>query len=471
MGAARTVTGSKTLCEHENIKFLVDAGLFQGSKENRLRNWNLDFNPKALDFVILTHAHIDHSGLLPKLYREGMRCPIFCTKGTFELCEILLKDSAHLQEEDAAYANKTGHSRHKPALPLYNTQDAENVLTLFKILPRDEWNELGKNLQLRFLRSGHIIGSSFVQLKFLEQDISKIITFSGDIGSGRSQILRAPVAIDETDYLILESTYGDRVQVRVTPEESMQRYLQIVLNRNGVVIIPAFSVGRTQEVLFLINKLMQNKKIPEVPVFVDSPMSSSANYIYLHNKEDHILKIENEQLLSPIAPPSYHETKSVEESKRISKQSGPMIIVTASGMITGGRVMHHLKDRLPHPENGILFVGYQAEETKGRLILDGIQTIRIHHQEIPIKADIFNIDGLSAHGDYLDILEWLGKLKKEPKLIILNHGENRSLKHLKLLIENEYHFNVTIAEPGGEITTLVTSQSPSVTSDRSHISP
>ncbi|MEK6625980.1 MAG: MBL fold metallo-hydrolase [Bdellovibrionota bacterium] len=454
MGAVRTVTGSKTLCQFGRVKFLVDAGLFQGSKKNRLLNWELDFNPKTLDFVILTHAHIDHIGLLPKLYREGIRCPVYCTKGTLELSEILLKDSAHIQEEDAEFANKTGHSIHKPALPLYSVKDAENILTLFKILPRDEWIDLGKDLKVRFLRSGHIIGSSFIQLLCSENNTSQIVTFSGDLGNGRSLILKPPVEISETDYLILESTYGDRVQVRISPEETLGRYLRIILNRNGVVIIPAFSVGRTQEVLFLINELMVAKKIREVPVYLDSPMSSSANRIFLENKEDHVLKIENNKLISSISPSSYHEVESVEESKKISKENGPMIIVTSSGMISGGRVLHHLKLRLPHKENGVIFVGYQAEETKGRLLVDGIDKIRIHHQEVPVHADIFSVDGLTAHADYIDILAWLGHLKKAPKLIILNHGEDRALKHLKLLIEGEFNYRVGIAEPGLEFDTL-----------------
>ncbi|MBI2521692.1 MAG: MBL fold metallo-hydrolase [Bdellovibrio sp.] len=453
IGAARTVTGSKILCETKNSKFLVDAGLFQGSNQNRLLNWELDFNPKVLDFVILTHAHIDHSGLLPKLYREGMNCPIYSTKGTFELAEILLKDSAHLQEEDAEYANKTGHSSHKPALPLYTVKDAENVLALFKILPRDEWHDVGNDIKIRFLRSGHIIGSSFVQIQISEKNESQIITFSGDIGNSRSQIIKPPVTITETDFLIMEATYGNRLQVRISAEELMKRYLNIVLKRKGVMIIPAFSVGRTQEILFLINKLMEAKVINEVPVYVDSPMSASANRIFMDNPDDHVLKIENDQLVSPILPPSYHEVLSVAESKNISKQKGPMIIVTASGMISGGRVLHHLKDRLPYKENGVLFVGYQAEETKGRLLIEGIEKIRIFHKEVPVNADIFNIDGLSAHGDYLDILEWLASLKKSPKLIILNHGETKALNHLKMLIESEYDYKVAIAEPGEEVDT------------------
>jgi len=445
-GAAGTVTGSKTILEIDGKKWLIDAGLFQGPKDQRILNWEVSSELTNVDGIFLTHAHIDHSGILPKLYREGYRGPIYCTQGTLDLCQVMLRDSAHLQEEDAEFANLSKHSHHKPALPLYTTEDAINVLQQFEVVSRDEWFPIDELISVRFLRSGHIVGSSFVQFQCSTQAGPQTITFSGDLGNGRSHILRPPVTVNETDFLVLESTYGDRLQPRVPVELEMELYLKRILNRKGVAVIPAFTVGRTQELLFLINKLMDQNKIPKVSVYVDSPMASSANEIFLKNVEDHILMVENGKIVTPICPQDYHETKSVQDSRDLVEKKGPFIVISASGMVTGGRILHHLKARLPHPENGILFVGYQAHETKGRLLLDGIKSLRIHHEEIPVNAEIFNIEGLSAHADYLDTLEWLSHLKRAPKLIILNHGEHAALRNLKALIESQFNYKVTIAQ-------------------------
>jgi len=445
-GAGNTVTGSKTLCHYKHQKFLVDAGLFQGPKSKRELNWQLGFKADEVDFVILTHAHIDHSGILPKLYREGFRGPIYCTRGTAQLLRILLIDAAYLQEEDAEYANKSGYSNHSPALPLYTIEDAEQVLKQIKILKRDDWHQLYPDLGVRFLRAGHIIGSSIVQISFVAKEGVEIITFSGDLGNGRSEILLPPVTIHETDYLVLEATYGNKLQPRVSVEREMQIYLNRVLNRGGVMIIPAFSVGRTQELLYHLHNLIKQKLIPEVPIYVDSPMSAQANRIFIENSDEHQLKIENDKLVSPICPHCYFETKDREESQKLNSKSGPMIIITASGMVTGGRVLHHLKNRLPVKSNGVMFVGFQAEETKGRLLLEGINTIRIHHEEIPVNAEVFHVHGMSAHADYLDMLDWLKHLKRPPKLIILNHGEAPGLHNLKRVIESSFNFKVTIAK-------------------------
>jgi len=445
-GAAETVTGSKTLVEVNGKKFLVDAGMFQGPKARRLLNWDIKCPVRELDGVILTHAHIDHSGILPKLYADGFRGPVYCSKGTKQLCEVLLPDAAYLQEEDAEYANRTGHSKHKPALPLYTTKDAEMVLRQFEVVERDQWVDLTPDLSLRLLRSGHIIGSSFVQLSYEVNEKRKIITFSGDMGSGRSEIIKPPVYIKETDFLVMESTYGDRLHPRISPEIELGMYLKRILERGGVAVIPSFAVGRTQEVLFHIDKLMEKEKIPKVPVYVDSPMASSANHIYLKNSDEHQLKIENEKIVSPICPQDYRETRKVEESMKLINKPGPFIVISASGMLSGGRILHHLKARLPHKENGVIFVGYQAPETKGNLLRNGISSIRLHHEEIPVNAQVFGIDGLSAHADFLDILEWLKHLTKAPDCIFVNHGEKPAALNLKRLIESELGFKATIPE-------------------------
>lgn len=418
-GAIEAVTGSRTLIEYDRTQFLIDAGLYQGEKSKRLLNWNPQIDVKSLDFIFLTHAHIDHSGLLPKLVKDGYKSPIYCSQGTFDLAEILLLDAAGLQEEDARFANESGYSNHKPATPLYSEKDAKEALKLFQPIKQDEWFSPRPNLSFRLTRSGHIIGSSFIEIMYQKTNGPCKVTFSGDLGNGRSSILRPPLTILETDYLVLESTYGDRMQSRVDAKDELATILNKILNRGGIALIPAFAVGRAQEVLNTLATLkLENKIPPQIPIYLDSPMSSKATDVFLNHPEEH---------LGPILfLEKFTATTGSAESQSIQETKNPMIIISASGMLTGGRIMHHLKSRLPDPKNGLIFVGYQAEATKGRLLQNGLKVLRIHHEEIPVNAEIFTIDSLSAHADYLDIFEWLKRFQHRPKKIFLNHGEKTS---------------------------------------------
>ncbi len=446
-GAAETVTGSRNLVSYYNKTYLVDAGLFQGPKDARKLNWYPDFDPRKIEAIILTHAHIDHSGLIPKLYKDGFRGKIYCTECTFDLCKIMLLDSAHLQEEDAKYANTSGYSFHVPAFPLYTVEDATNSLELFHPLKRGEWFQLDYDLSFRFHRAGHILGASFIEMSYKEKksDSNKTILFSGDLGNNRSQILRPPSPPVAADYIVLESTYGDRLQPRANPKNALADIVNKVTSRGGVLVIPAFTVGRTQDLLHLFHLLEDEKKISKVPIFVDSPMANQANRIFLQHPEEHLLVLDHKNhLVPPINTAQFRAITDVKDSITLTNMEGPMIIITASGMLTGGRVMHHLKTRLPNRRNGVLFVGFQALNTKGRLLQEGLNTLRIHHEEIPVEAEIFTLDGLSAHADYQDTLDWLALVKRPPSCIFLNHGEKEAARSLKEKIEEKYNFECIV---------------------------
>lgn len=440
-GAAQTVTGSRTVFEYKGERYLVDCGLFQGAKNKRELNWKNNIpDVENIKAVFLTHAHIDHSGYLPKIVKDGFKGEIYSSQATKDLCDIMLLDAAHLQEEDAEFANKTGYSHYNPAMPLYNTTDAKNALSLFKTCDFDKWIQVTEGLSLRLVHSGHILGSAYLQFSYASNDQNYLVTFSGDIGSGRSKILKPPQYILETDFLILESTYGDRLQDKVDPEILLAEYLNIVIGRKGVMLIPAFSVGRTQEILNLIKNLELKNKIPRVPVFVDSPMAIDATKIFLRHQEEHLLKLQNDQFIPLFSTSDFYPCKSVMESKILNNKSGPMIIISASGMLTGGRIMHHLKKRLPDSRNGILFTGYQAEETKGKLLVEGFKTIRIHHEEVDVNAEIFSLGSLSGHADKNDLLDWVKKLKRPPKMIFINHGEINASNSLQNEIKTKFGF-------------------------------
>lgn len=441
LGAAREVTGSKTQVSYKNKTYLVDCGLFQGEKD--LRQLNRENIPHAgnFDAVILTHAHIDHSGYLPRLIQQGFRGPIYCTKGTAALLGILLPDAAHLEEEDAEYANRTGHSSYRPALPLFTIDDVEKVLKYVKVVERDQWFELTGGLSFQFLRSGHLLGSSFVQMSFNNGVNHKLITFTGDLGSERSNILKGPVHISDTDYMVLEGTYGDKVHKVEAIEKNLSRAIKHIYERRGVLVIPAFAIGRTQDLLYLINKLEEEKKIPSVPLYIDSPMAVKATEIYTRCKEDLKLVVDEGRFITSMDESRFKAVVTPEQSRALSQKDGPMIVISAAGMLTGGRVMHHLKVRLPHRANAVLFVGYQAHGTKGRLLLNGLDRIQIHHQEIMVNAEITSLEGLSAHADSKEIMDWLRAMGRLPAKIFLNHGERDPLKALKYRIENELGVN------------------------------
>lgn len=451
LGAAGTVTGSRTLLTFDRTKILIDCGLFQGPRELRYRNWEaFPLDPSQISRLILTHAHLDHTGYIPKLVKEGFRGEILCSQGTAALCEVLWYDSAKLQEEDASYANRTGHSKHKPAMPLYGRNEVDESLKLLRVCKRDEWIPLSKSMSFKFKRAGHIPGACFVEFYYNEGQSTKKFCFSGDLGHDRSLTIREPDFPDEADTLILESTYGDRRHSQVDLLAAAEKIFNETFLRKGVVVIPAFSVGRAQEVLKLIQILESQNRIPCVPVILDSPMSIRATDIYLKEVDDIQPGGSFVRSAQTLFPRNYSTAGTPDESFAACMTEGPAVIISASGMLNGGRILHHLKQRIQDERNTVLFVGYQAEGTKGRYLLEigsRAGSMRIHHQEVPVKAQISMIDGLSAHGDYQDLTKWILKFKRVPKKIILNHGEEVALDAFKKHLESTLKVSVEIARP------------------------
>ncbi|MEA3391565.1 MAG: MBL fold metallo-hydrolase [Candidatus Marinimicrobia bacterium] len=442
LGATGTVTGSKYVFSHKNSNIMVDCGLFQGLKKLRLRNWApLKMNVNDLDAIVLTHAHIDHTGYLPRLIKQGYNKPVYCTEPTRDLLEIMLLDSAHLQEEDAKYANKKGTSKHSPAMPLYSTEDARKTIALLKGIPYDTPFRPTAEVLMTFQDAGHILGSAFVIGRWQEESgEEKKIVFSGDLGRFERPILKDPSPVLDADYLLVESTYGARLHEQGDPKKELQRIINDTINRGGVVVIPAFAVGRTQELLYTIRELESEGQIPVLPVYVDSPMAIKATKLYskhteIYDEEANVLKEQGKDVL---LTQRTEFTQSVDASKRINASDQPCIIISASGMLTGGRILHHLMRRLPRPRNSVVFVGYQAEGTRGRALQNGNDKIKIHGQQVKSVAAIETISDFSAHADYNEILNWLGNFEKAPRKTFIVHGEPESSKNLKKLIDEKF---------------------------------
>lgn len=453
LGADGTVTGSRTLLTYRNQSWLVDCGLFQGEKAVKERNW-LPFNqpPRDLAGVLLTHAHLDHSGYLPRLCREGFRGQVHTTTGTLELSRILLLDAAHLEEETAAFANRTRYSRHYPAQPLFTTAEAESSLRHLVAHPRESWFKLADGLTCRFLRAGHIIGASIIQLAAdLGPRGTVTVTFSGDLGNSRSLHLRPPDIVRDTDILILESTYGDRLQPRASPLDALATIANRTFARGGVMVVPAFAVGRAQELTYMLRLLENTGKLPSVPVILDSPMAAAAMEICLAHAEDQVLSSAFAGSGDPFRPKLFEVTESADESMLACMRDGPMVVISASGMLNGGRILHHLKARLPNEKNTVLFTGYQAEGTKGRYLqdqngVDGTASVlRIHHDDVPVAAEIVTLEQLSSHADYDDILAWLGLMEKLPSTLILNHGTPAAQAALAGHVESKFGIHAAMS--------------------------
>ncbi len=428
LGAAGTVTGSRFLIEYADRSVLVDCGLFQGGRKMRARNWEpFPIRPERLDAVFLTHAHIDHTGYLPRLVVQGYEGPVYATPATCALLELLLPDSAYLQEQDAAYANKTGYSRHKPALPLYSAEDAEAALELLQPAAPEQPHAF-EGLEAAWYPAGHILGSSILQLDIPASGDSRRLVFSGDLGGFRSPFMAAPTPIDRADLLFVESTYGDRLHTEQEPTAQLERVIQNVWDRKGVLLIPSFAVGRTQHVLYLIRQLQEAGRAPDIPVYIDSPMAVDASHLYCDFGDDHNLEISllMDQDQCPLRCRDTHFVKEVRDSKALNTLPGPAVIISASGMLSGGRILHHLKWRLPDKRNLVLFIGYQAEGTRGRRLLEGAKSLRIHGQEIASGAEIVQITGLSAPADHAELLRWLAACDAGPGQTLILHGEPQS---------------------------------------------
>jgi metallo-beta-lactamase family protein len=450
LGATRTVTGSKHLLEVDGYRVLVDCGLFQGLKELRLRNWDpFPIDPASIDSVILTHAHIDHTGFLPKLVREGFAGDVYCTPATDELARILLPDSAHLQEEEAEYSNKKAASKHKPALPLYTEEDATEALKLLRSVNYHKPVQLTPKLSFQFVTAGHILGSSFVNLEIeCAGGNRKRMTMTGDIGRYDEPIINDPENVAEADFIVLESTYGDREHPDIDVKERLAEIINRTASRGGHVLIPAFAVGRSQQLLYLIRALEEENRIPVLPVFIDSPMAVSATRLYLSHKEDHDLEMREliDAQRNPLATKRFNLARSVQESKNVTATQESSIVISASGMATGGRILHHLRNRLPDERNTVIFVGFQALGTRGRRLVDGESEIKIFGGMVPVRAQIERLENLSAHADYREILRWLGGFKRAPEKVFLVHGEPEASESLRSKIMEKFGWTVEIPD-------------------------
>jgi metallo-beta-lactamase family protein len=450
-GAARTVTGSKYLLELDQQSVLIDAGLFQGLKELRQRNWEApDFDPKAVDRVLLTHAHIDHIGFLPKLVRLGLRCPVVCTTATAELARILLLDSAEIHEEDARYANKKGFSKHKPALPLYSVEDAKQALKLLEPVRFGEKFEATSRVVGTFHGAGHILGAAHLELLIeAERGAQRSLVFSGDIGRYDMPLHLDPKPRPRADVLVCESTYGNRDHDHEPLVDQLRGPLERAFRRRGTVLIPSFAVGRAQQLALVLRRLMASDQIQEVPVHIDSPMAVDATAIYSHHLDEHHLDADvfadGRQVLFP---DNIELVRTVDQSKALNNLAGPRIIISASGMLTGGRVLHHLKRLLGERNNLVIMAGYQAPGTRGRKLLEGTPTVRIHGIDIPVRAECLALGGLSAHADRGELMRWLRSNEHAPNQTFLTHGEPEAAFDLRERIARELGWNVDVPEMG-----------------------
>jgi metallo-beta-lactamase family protein len=434
LGAAGTVTGSRHLVEVGGRRVLVDAGLFQGLKELRLRNWApFPVDPATIDCVVLTHAHIDHSGALPLLVRQGFRGPAYCTPATLDLARLMLPDSARLQEEEARYANRKGYSKHAPqALPLYGEEDALAALARLRPLPYGVGHDILPGVRLSFSRAGHILGSASVLLEARGPGAGATtrILFSGDLGRYGAPILPDPEPPPAADHLVVESTYGDRDHPAEPAADALCREVLAARARGGALLIPAFAIGRTQEILFLLRELEGAGRIPEMPVFVDSPMAVDATPIHLAHREDHDSEMEAlyARGVEPLRPAGLVFARSPDQSRAINRVRGPCIILSASGMATGGRVLHHLENRLPDERTTVLLVGFQAAGTRGWSLQNGASTVRMHGKDVPVRARVVSLTGFSAHGDRDEVARWLDGLPAPPRTAFCVHGESMALE-------------------------------------------
>jgi metallo-beta-lactamase family protein len=450
LGAAGTVTGSKYLIEAAGKRLLVDCGIFQGSNELSDRNYQpLPIAPKTIDYVVLTHAHLDHTGWLPCLVAAGYAGPIYANQATIELATILLKDSAHLQEEDTERAQVKKYSRHANPRALYTTEDIDPVLKLLRQMPRSGGFDLSPEFHFESYDAGHILGSSSLELTMTENGRKTVVIFSGDIGRYDEPILKDPATPQfKADVLLCESTYGDRDHQPGDPAEMLAAVVNRVVKRGGSIVIPAFAIGRTQTFMYYLRQLENQQRIPRLPVYIDSPMALSATDLYLRHREDHDVEFareDNNGKGDPLDVHEFHLTRTAEESKQINNVKTPCIIVSASGMASGGRVLHHLAQRLPDPRNAIILAGFQAQGTRGRALQEGAKTIRIFGQEVAVRAEIVELGQFSAHAGKSELLRWLTALSAPPRQTYLVHGEALAAQSLQAAIQEKFKWQVAVA--------------------------
>ena len=449
LGAAGTVTGSKYLVEANGKRLLVDCGLFQGGKVLRQRNWErLPEDPSTIDWVLLTHAHIDHTGYLPRLLSDGFRGPILANATTRELCALLLPDSAHLMEEEARHAAAHGYSSHTPPLPLYTQEEALAAITRFAEIPSRGEYRISPEFLVRPHDAGHILGARSLELLITENGKTLTVLFSGDLGRYNQPILNDPQAPPRADVLLCESTYGDRDHPSdPPPDQALAEVITRVAKRGGVIVVPAFAVDRTQLLMYYVRMLEDAKRIPSLPVYIDSPMAISVTELYLRHHEEHVRQFTADEAKgNPLDAHTVHIMRSVDESKQINDVRTPAIIISAGGMATGGRVMHHLAQRLPDKRNCVLLCGFQAEATGGRDLEEGAKYLRIFGEIVPVRAEVVNLRQFSAHAGRNELLRWLAGMPAPPRQLYLTHGEPAASAALQSAIQSQFHWPATLAQ-------------------------
>lgn len=444
LGGAGTVTGSKYLISYNDKKVLVDCGLFQGLKSLRLKNWDrFLIDASKIDAVILTHAHIDHSGYIPRLIKEGFRGKIYSTAATKDVCNILLPDCGYLVEEEAAYLNKSGRTKHKPAFPLFTLKEAEDSLKYFEAVPLHEKINISPNLSFEFQYAGHILGAASVTISAHGRKIA----FTGDVGRLQDVVFYPPEPLPQVDYLVTESTYGNRLHKDTDPMEDLEAVVNETFQRQGVVVIPAFAVGRAQTIMHYLSVLRKQNRIPKMPMFMNSPMATSFSEVFCKYKKLHKLSgpecadIDNVMTF----------VKTSEESKALNERKGPMLIISASGMLTGGRVLHHLKAFAPFPQNTILLTGFQSAGTRGEALERGAKEIKIHGAYVPVNAHVRVLDNMSAHADYKELIEWFKKSKINPRKVFITHGESSAADEFRRRLAETFTWDCKVPEYGEKV--------------------
>jgi metallo-beta-lactamase family protein len=445
LGGAGSVTGSRYLMDVNGFRFLFDCGLFQGLKDLRLRNWDeFPVEPASINCVVISHAHIDHTGYLPKLVKDGFNGPIYCTHPTADLMEIMLLDSAKLQEEEAQYARAKGYSKHEHPKPLYNEEDAKAVFPLMKSFGYNEAIKIHDRIEVIYRDAGHLLGSAITEIFIQGDNQRKKIVFSGDVGRYHQVMLHPPTTIEHADVLFVESTYGNKDNPFDDPEDDFVRIANETFDRGGVLLIPAFAVGRTQSTLYYLRKLMKEDKIPDVPVYIDSPMAISTTHLFFVHKEFLKESFNPKEFAQEVETNMLVFVRSPEHSKSLNEIKKRAIIISSSGMMTGGRILHHLYHRLQRKEDTVLIAGYQAEGTRGRRLLDGEKTIKIFGEEVPVNCKIEYISSMSGHADKGELFQWLSGFKDNPKMTFVIHGEMPDLEIYAKSINQKFGWNVMV---------------------------
>jgi metallo-beta-lactamase family protein len=448
LGAAKTVTGSQYVLEAAGERVMVDCGMFQGEKDLRLRNWaEPAIAPASVGTLILTHTHLDHIGRVPRLVKQGFRGEILCTPPTRDLAEILLLDAAHLQEEDAEYFNRKKLSKHEPALPLFDATDVEACLKLFRTVPLGQECPVGRAFSFRYRDAGHLLGAASVEMTVREGEKVTRIVFSGDVGRYGAVLTKDPDPCPPADYVVAESTYGNRSHAAVSIQEQLEAVLRRTFARGGVLVIPAFAVGRAQQMIFLMDEIVTAGRMRPFPIHVDSPMAIDATRIYAHYQNAHRVSLVGIGGRSLLYGKWVHLHRTRAESEALNTMKGPAVIISSSGMLSGGRILHHCRVRLPRPENTLLITGYQAEGTLGRRLLDGARIVRIHKGEVAVLAEVANLKGMSGHADASEMLRWLTGLET-PRTVFLTHGETEAAEALAARIARERGFRTVVPGQG-----------------------